>query len=292
MQVPWSLERVSPLGARRAALVPLALLAAGIVVGLGLVGFRAIEATGSFGVDRVEVVGAGGGNVAGAVRKTVFATTGTTSMLSINPAAVAAAVASLPRVQTAFVDRAFPNTLTIKIVPERAVATAPTLQGRVVLAASGRVLGPATAGAMGLPVIAAAPSDIPGAGGTVTAPGVMAELGLAAARSRTLRFRAIGYGQDGLVGQTAQGVEVRLGDADQLATKLKVARSVLRRAGTTVQYVDVTVPAAPVLRESAADPLTANAPAPTAAAVMGDTTDLGTWIAGATPAESIHAVFG
>ena len=292
MQVPWSLERVSPLGARRAALVPLAVLGVGIVVGLGLVGFRAIEATGSFGVDRVEVVGAGGGNVSGVVRKTVFATTGSTSMLSINPAAIAAAVASLPRVQTAFVDRSFPNTLTIKIVPERAVATAPTSQGRVVLAASGRVLGPATAGAMGLPVIAAAPSDIPGAGGTVTAPGVMAELGLAAARSRTLRFRAIGYGQDGLVGQTAQGVEVRLGDAEQLATKLKVARSVLRRGGTTVQYVDVTVPAAPVLRESSADPLTANAPAPTATVVTGDATDLGTWIAGATPAESIHAVFG
>ena len=160
------------------------------------------------------------------------------------------------------------------------------------LAASGRVLGPASAGAMGLPIIASAPSDIPGAGGTVTAPGVVAELALAAARSRTLRFRAIGYGQDGLVGQTAQGVEVRVGDADQLATKLKVARSVLRRAGTTVQYVDVTVPAAPVLRESSADPLTANAPAPTTAAVSGDQSDLGTWIAGATPAESIHAVFG
>ena len=222
----------------------------------------------------------------------IFATTGTTSMLSINPAAVAAAVASLPRVQTAIVDRAFPNTLTIKIVPERAVAVTTTPQGRVVLAASGRVLGPATAGAMGLPIIASAPSDIPGAGGTVTAPGVVAELALAAARSRTLRFRAIGYGQDGRVGQTAQGVEVRVGDADQLATKLKVARSVLRRAGTTVQYVDVTVPAAPVLRESSADPLTANAPAPTTAAVSGDQSDLGTWIAGATPAESIHAVFG
>jgi cell division septal protein FtsQ len=292
MQVPWTLERLSPLGLRRAALVPLGLLGAGIVVGLGLVGFRAIEATGSFGVDRVEVVGAGGGNVAGTVRKTVFATTGSTSMLSINPDGIAVAVASLPHVQTAVVDRAFPNTLTIKIVPERAVAMTTTPKGRVVLAASGRVLGPATPGAMGLPLIAAAPSDIPGAGGTVTAPGVVAELALASARSRTLRFRAIGYGQDGLVGQTAQGVEVRVGDAHQLATKLKVARSVLRRAGTTVQYVDVTVPAAPVLRESSADPLTANAPAPTTAAATGDATDLGTWIAGATPAESIHAVFG
>jgi cell division septal protein FtsQ len=292
MQVSWSLERESSFGLRRVALVPLALLGAGIVVGLGLVGLRAIEATGSFSVDRVEVVGAGGGNVSGAVRKTVFASTSSTSMLSINPAAIAAAVANLPRVQTAVVDRSFPNTLTIKIVPERPVATTTALQGRVVLAASGRVLGPVTAGATGLPIIAAALSDIPGVGGTVTAPGVVAELALAAARGRALRFRIIGYGQDGLVGQTAQGVDVRVGDVDKLATKLKVARSVLRRAGTTVQYVDVTVPAAPVLRESSADPLTANAPAPAASALAADGSELGTWTGLATPAESIHAVFG
>ena len=292
MQVPWTLERISPLGMRRAALVPLGLLGAGIVVALGLVGLRAIEATGSFSVDRVEVVGAGSGNLAEAVRKTAIAKTSGTSMLSVEPGAVAGAVSSLPRVKSAVVDRAFPNTLTITIVPERAVAVAPAVQGRVVLAASGRVLGAATAGAMGLPVVAAAPSDIPGAGGIVTAPGVVAELALAAARSRALRFRTSGYSQDGLVGQTAQGVDIRVGDAEQLATKLKVARSVLRRAGMTVQYVDVTVPAAPVLRESSADPLTANAPVPIAPAVSGDTTDLGTWIAGATPAESIHAVFG
>lgn len=290
MQLPWSLERVSQLQVRRAALVPLGVLGVGIIVGFGLVGFRAIEATGAFSVDRVEVDG--GAGVATAVRKTAFSATGSTSMLSINPAAIAAAVASLPRVKTAFVDRSFPNTLTIKVVPERAVAVAPAAQGRVVLAASGRVLGPVTPGLMGLPVIAAAPSDIPGAGGTVVAPGVVAELALAAARGRTLRFRAIGYGQDGLVGQTTQGTEIRVGDADQIGVKLKVARSVLRRAGATVQYVDVTVPAAPVLRESAADPLTANAPAPAVAAIAAANPDLGSFVAGSAPAESIRSVFG
>jgi len=290
MQFPLSVERVSQMQVRRAAFVPIGVLGLLIVGGIGLVGFRGIEATGAFSVDRVQVNGAG--SIDGTVRKTAFATVGETSMLSVNPAAVAVAIASLPRVKAAYVDRAFPNTLTIKVVPERAVAIAPTGSGRVVLAASGRVLGPVTGGSMGLPLVAAAPSDLPGPGGTVSAPGVIAELALASARSKSLHFAAIGYGQDGLVGRTAQGAEIRVGDGDQLGVKLKVARSVLRRAGQDVQYVDVTVPAAPVLREGAPDALTANAPAPTVAALSADAGDLGTWVAGAAPAESIRTVFG
>ncbi|MEI6626629.1 MAG: FtsQ-type POTRA domain-containing protein, partial [Thermoleophilia bacterium] len=236
MQFPLSVERVSQMQVRRAAFVPIGVLGLLIVGGIGLVGFRGIEATGAFSVDRVQVNGAG--SIDGTVRKTAFATVGETSKLSVNPAAVAVAIASLPRVKAAYVDRAFPNTLTIKVVPERAVAIAPTGSGRVVLAASGRVLGPVTGGSMGLPVVAAAPSDLPGPGGTVSAPGVIAELALASARSKSLHFAAIGYGHDGLVGRTTQWAEIRVGDGDQLGVKLKVARSVLRRAGQDVQYVD------------------------------------------------------
>ena len=290
MQFPMSVERMSQMQVRRAALVPIGVLGLLIVVGFGLVGFRGIEATGAFNVDRVEVDGAG--NIAGTVRKTAFATAGNTSMLSVNPAAIAMAIASLPRVKAAYVDRAFPNTLTIKVVPERAVAIAPVGAGRVVLAASGRVLGPVAGGSMGLPIVAAAPSDIPGAGGTVTAPGVIAELALAAVQSRAMRFAAIGYGPDGLVGRTAQGADIRVGDGDHLGVKLKVARSVLRRSGQDVQYIDVTVPAAPVLRQGTPDSLTANAPTPATPAISVDSNNLGTWVAGATPAESIRTVFG
>jgi len=290
MQFSLPVERVSQMQVRRAALVPLGVLGLLIIAGLGLVGFRGIEATGAFNVDRVQVDGAG--SIAGTVRKTAFATVGDTSMLSVSPAAIAMAIASIPRVKAAYVDRSFPNTLTIKVVPERAVAIAPTGSGRVVVAASGRVLGPVTGGSMGLPFVAAAPSDIPGVGGTVVVPAVTAELALAAARGRSIRFTAIGYGQDGLVGRTAHGAEIRVGDGDQLGVKLKVARSVLRRAGQDVQYIDVTVPAAPVLRQGTPDALTANAPAPAVVSITADAGNLGTWVAGAAPAESIRTVFG
>ncbi|MEI7439624.1 MAG: hypothetical protein WCK20_08150, partial [Thermoleophilia bacterium] len=68
MQFPMSVERMSQMQVRRAALVPIGVLGLLIVVGFGLVGFRGIEATGAFNVDRVEVDGAG--NIAGTVRKT------------------------------------------------------------------------------------------------------------------------------------------------------------------------------------------------------------------------------
>ena len=123
MQFSLPVERVSQMQVRRAALVPLGVLGLLIIAGLGLVGFRGIEATGAFNVDRVQVDGAG--SIAGTVRKTAFATVGDTSMLSVNPAAISMAIASIPRVKTAYVDRGFPNTLTIKVVPERAVAIAP-----------------------------------------------------------------------------------------------------------------------------------------------------------------------
>lgn len=290
MQWPLSSVRESQIQARRAALLPIGVLGLFVVVGIGLGGFKAIEATGAFTVERVEVAGAGG--VAGAVRKAAYAATGSTSLLSVNPAAVALAISSVPRVKAAYVDRSFPNTLTIRVVPERAVAIAPTGGDRVVLAASGRVLGPVTDGTRGLPLVAAAPSDIPGEGGTVVAPAVLAELALASLHNKTMRFTAIGFEQDGLVGRTANGAEIRVGDGDQLAIKLKVARSVLRRSTGEVQYIDVTVPTAPVLRQAVADPLTANAPAAMITALSTDASGLGGFVAGATPAESIRTVFG
>jgi hypothetical protein len=173
------------------------------------------------------------------------------------------------------------------------VAIAPTGDGRVVVSSTGRVLGSVSRGSMGLPVIAAAPADIPGPGGTVTSEGVREELVLASAPQRGLRFQVIGYGQDGLTARTANGMAIRFGDSEDAAVKLRVARSVLRRASGGVQYVDVSVPAAPVLRQDTADPLTANAPPPTAPAIVADAAggaDSG--LVDAPPAQSIHTLFG
>ena len=278
-------------GKSRLVLVPLGLLAVVAVAGVALVGYRAIAASSAFSVDAVEVQGAGSGT--SVVRDAAVGAVGGRSLLAVDPAGIASAISALPRVSSVTVDRAFPHSLEITVVPERAVAIAPNGSGRVVLAASGRVLGTVSGGALGLPLIAAAPADVPGAGAHVASQGLLDELALASAPHRGLRFSAIGYGQDGLMGRTADGMTIRFGDSSDIAVKLRVARSVLRRASTGVQYVDVSVPAAPVLRQDTADPLTANAPPPTAPAVNAASAGDGTtWSAGASPAESIRTLFG
>lgn len=271
------------------ALGPLALVAGMALVGLALLGLMGLDRTGAFGVDRVAVVGAKG-ETAAAVRRAALSTVGPASMLTVEPAHVAAAVAALPGIRAAEVDRAFPGTLRIRVERERPVALAPTGKGLVLVAASGRVLGK-PAGRTQLPVISSAPSDIPGAGGRITAPGVLEQIALAAVPTRTVKLQAIGRGEDGIVARLKGGGEVRFGDGSDLPVKVKVARAVMRRADGAFSYVDVTVPTAPVLRTGAGDPLTANAPAlnPGALPPVGD---LGDWVAGAAAAESIRTVFG
>ena len=278
-------------GVSRLALVPLALLAVVCVGALCVFGYRLIGASGAFDVERVTVTGAGPATPS--VAHAATAQTDGRSMLDIDPAALAARLTALPRVQSATVDRAFPNTLVIHVVPERPVAIAPTGDGRVVLSATGRVMGGVTRGSFGLPMLAAAPSDIPGTGGVVVSAGVRQELQLAAAPQHGLRFQQIGYGQDGLTGRTASGLAVRFGDSEDVGLKLKVARSVLRRADGGVQYVDVSVPAAPVMRQDAPDPMTANAPPPTAPAIVADASGGASGsVVDAPPAESIRTLFG
>jgi cell division protein FtsQ len=247
-----------------------------------------LDRSGAFSVQRVAVVGAP--KLAGDVRAAATGAVGRGSMLAVDARAVEAAVESLPHVRSASVDRAFPHTLRVTVVPERAVALVRRGNGVLALAASGRVLG-TEAASRGLPMIAAAPGDLPGVGGTVRAPKVLEQLNVAAAPHRGLRISAIGYGDDGLIARTAGGTDLRIGDNRDLAIKLKVARSVLRRAGSDAVYVDVTVPTAPVLRGASADPITANAPVP-AASALPPVGDLGAWVAGGTPAESIRTLFG
>ena len=105
----------------RLALVPLVLLAVVVCAGLGLVGFRLIAASGAFDVERIEVQGAGGAEAR--VRDAVQASVGGTSLLQTDPAALAAALATLPQVRSASVDRAFPQTVRVSIVRMNAPAS-------------------------------------------------------------------------------------------------------------------------------------------------------------------------
>lgn len=278
------------LAMRRAALAAIIVLALLIVVGAGLLGYRLLDRSGAFAVERMQIVG-GNQSLTPSVRTETLQAIGSASLLTVDTATLQAALEGIPGVRTAAIDRAFPSTLRIQIVSERAVAVAPTGKGLMVIAATGRVVGQAGKGSASLPVIAAAPSDIPGLGGVITAPAVVKEVRLAAAQSRGFRFVAIGYGDDGMVARTAQGIAVKFGDPTDLAAKFAVARSIFRRTqGQNVVYINVTVPTAPVLRLELPDQITANAPATTLAALP-PVGDLGVWVAGSAPAESIQSLF-
>lgn len=275
-------------GRSRALLVPAVALGVICIVGLGALGYRAAAASGGFAVERIDV--AGDAAQAPAVRLAVRERIGDASLLEVDPAAIAAAVAALPGVRRATVDRAFPGTLAIRIVPERPAGIVATRHGSLVVSASGRVIGPARRGAQ-LPVLAAAPADIPGIGGVIASPSVLDEIAVASTATRGVRLDAVGWTDDGLVARLASGGQVRFGDAADLARKLRIARAVVRRAGDApLRYVDVSVPDAPVLRVETADPLTRDAP-PAPAPRTAGSGSVGASGTG-TPAEHARQLFG
>ncbi len=218
-------------------------------------GYVALRATSAFSVDRITVSGAGDPAVADDVRAATAAAIAGRGLLAVDPATVARSLALLPAVTAVRVDRAFPHELRIAVVPEVPAATVTTAAGRVVIAVSGRVIGPATSMTR-LPALDAVGATLPGAGGDV---GAMLgdQLVLAAALLRYPRLHATGVGEteDGLVARLGGGTEVRLGDAASLVAKLGLAVEILQGRPTRVdgtpeptRYVDVSVPEHPVVR--------------------------------------------
>jgi cell division septal protein FtsQ len=214
-----------------------------------------------FAVHRVTVHGAVD---AAAVRARVEAVIGHRSLLAIDPQAVADAVASLPDVRRASVDRAFPNELRIDVVPEVAVATVATSTGRYAIAASGRVIGPAGKAALPL-LVSEAGTMLPPPGGIVPA-SLADQLHVAAAvhGHRSLALRAIRVSDLGLAAVTGKGMTLELGTGAEIERKLLIARSMLaQRPGdnqtgvqVSLRYIDVSTPDRPVYRSLSGDPAT------------------------------------
>lgn len=260
------------------------------LAGLVLVGYGALRASSVFPVDRVVVEG-GGDGLGRAVRDRARTAVGSAGLLEVDAAGVERAVAQLPTVRRATVDRSFPSTLVIRVVPERPVARVRVDDADLLLGASGRVIGPAGPAGSGLPQVSAARSDIPGVGGAVLSRAVRDQLRLASASTRGLGIVGIGYGDSGLAASTRRGHQVRFGTADDLEVKIAAANAALRAAGGPVRYVDVAVPSAPVVRGTEDDERTAYA-APPSTESLRPIAEIGTWIADVSPGESIRTIFG
>ncbi len=240
---------------RRQAAVSAATLA------LAGVGYAGLRAAGAFSVDAIRVTGTSG-EAQRAVLAAADARAGSRSLLAVDPTRLAAALQALPTVQRAHVDRDFPHTLRVSIVPERPVATARLSGQVVVVAASGRIL-PAGAGSGPLPSVTVPPGLAGRPGGYVVLAGVRREVAVAAAlpRSFPAAVASVAATSDGLVATTGTGAQIRLGDETDLRSKLEIAGRILRgmpaSSRSRVRYVEVSAPAFPAVMTGIPNPATA-----------------------------------
>ncbi len=233
------LARLVPSG-RSLGIAALVLLAAFVLW------FGARE-TGVFGVRAVEVRGASPA-VAAQVRRALAGTQGT-SLLRFDLAAATRDVEDLPTVASASFDRAFPHTLRVTVVPERPVAVVRQGADSYLVAASGRVI--AATDRRGHPALA----RIWVGRSVVLTVGthVQGDLATAVDAVRPLagsRFPghvvSVTTTPDALTLQLRSGLEVRLGNADDVTLKLAVAAKIIPLLAAGTGYLDVAVPERPV----------------------------------------------
>ena len=152
---------------------------------------------------------------------------------------------ALPYVRDARLSRQWPDTVRITVRERRPAAWLDGPAAKVVVDGSGRVLERVDAPPPATPQLLGA-KVVPPPGGTIDATDaarVAGQLtGLAAAGTRSVETT-----DHGIVLHLASGPEIRMGDATQVAVKLRAALAVLgASADVPLTYVDVSVPTNPV----------------------------------------------
>ena len=223
-------------------LVVLALVSAAV-----LVLYAAARLTSLFALTQVEVTG--GSRVAQqAVRQATKPFLGE-SLVALDQDELRRRLEALPTVHSLRVDRAFPHTLRITVVPERPLAVVRSGDEAWLVSDRGLVIRAAGEKALRRRVTIWASS------GSSLAPGAAVQeenvrLSLEALRRLPARFPERVYSArafDGAVTLVvSEGTELRLGQANALALKLAVAGRVLRTIGKSeragLAYLDVSVP--------------------------------------------------
>jgi cell division septal protein FtsQ len=178
-----------------------------------------------------------------------------TSLLAIDEAEITRRLEGLPHVHLLGYDRSFPNGLRVVVSVERPVAVLRRANENWLVSGEGRVLRRLTRRLRRpLPVVWIPRGLEPDIGSVLRAEQTAhAVRALASIRTSAPRFlRRVWYvseGAQGLALVLHDRLEVRLGDAADLAVKVEVARRVLaelRASGSTATYVDVAVPERPV----------------------------------------------
>jgi len=222
------------------------LIAFALVVG-AIGAYVVARNTGLFGVRRVAVEGAPA-SVSRQVERTLGDELGK-SLLSVDMSRVQAELEALPWVAGVLVDRAFPHTLRIMVIPERPVAVARQGANSYLVSGAGRVIAsvdrgvrPALARVWVRRDVKLVPGQLvtgdPLAAVTAVAP-------LAGSRFPA-RVTSVTVGEQSITLRLQSGLELRLGDPTGLELKLAVAAAVLPRVRAGSTYLDVSVPERPV----------------------------------------------
>ena len=234
------------------------MLAVGVVavVVLGAtVGYQQLRSSSLFAVHDVVVSGAGPG-LTPQVEAAAEHAIGGRSLLALDSAAVVRALEQLPTVHDAHVDRDFPSTLRVTVVPERAVAIAVSGHDRALVSADGRVIsliGRRAKPPAGYPHVGLTRRGVPAAGSHLRDPAVLDEL---AALPAEIGSAVAWVKRDPVHGPFLvlgwPHLPIYLGDTDSLSQKLTAARNVLRKYPTVsdrqgLKYIDVSNPEAPAV---------------------------------------------
>ena len=203
--------------------------------------------TGVFALRTIDVAGAPA-PVKAQVRHALAPTRGT-SLLKVDLDRARQRVEALPTIRSAQFDRAYPHTLRVVVVPERPVAVVRQGADAYLAAESGRIVAPV--GRRSRPSLARIwvgrtvvlnPGDT-AAGDLATA--ISAVAPIAGARFPG-RVTSVTTTPEELTLRLRSGLEVRLGDASEVALKLAVAARVIPLLGPGTVYLDVAVPERPV----------------------------------------------
>jgi hypothetical protein len=289
VRVPAPVRTSSSRDSRRAGSSRLRLLALGtsvlLVVALGSTfGYRALRNSSLFAMHDVVVTGASPALTA-QVEAAVRSSVGSHSLLALSSSEVARDVtAGVPGVHATKVDRDFPSTLRVTIVPEHAVAVAVSGHDRVIVSATGRVL--ATIGRRSrppnLPHLGLPGHGVPRPGTQISNPALLAQLAAVAAIPSHFGAPVGWVREDPDAGLELElhwpHLVIRLGPAVDLHQKLRAAALVMRayptiEARSLLNYVDVSAPARPAVMPKTADQTTLSlVPADTSTADSGATT--------------------
>ena len=223
------------------------LVAAFAIVGGTMAAYWGAYSSGVFAVDRIEVRGA-----PPEVVTEVLAVTRRVqgkSLVGLDTGDVEGSVRALPAVAGVSVDRAFPNTLVVKVAPERGVAVARRRHSSWLVTGSGKVIREIETGSQRVfPRLWLTRGVAVRVGGTLPASYTPATKALAAARDEKLprRVKAVRTTDGELTLVLRRGPEIRLGAATDLGLKVAVATAVFGLAHRTSAYIDVSVPERPV----------------------------------------------